>query len=211
MKMLSVWQDAQQDPEVEELFEVESCCPAEASAVVTRGQVNLAAGLGANEGAPGSVGGAAALAPVMRAAVAKSKAKPSPQSSKKSAEESKAADEELWRKVRVAEAVSRLPKVEAQCSTLNQRSCYSAQQLNSQVQNKRRAREKALLVENEKHLRGSAEAQPLAPPVKRAKKVAAAEPGRVLDTVAEFWERKKARLAAKSSSSSASNVHEVEG
>ena len=184
------------DVGVDSLFEVENSCPAEVDAVVTRSQVRLTAGLVET----GPVGGAAALAPVMRAAVARPKAKPSPQSWKKSAAETKAEDEELWKKVRVAEAASRLPATVTQQSTLNKRSCYTAQQLNSQKQNERRAKEKARLAEAEKRRRGFEEVQLPAPSAKKQKIATVSKPGRVLDTVAEFWERKKARLAESASS-----------
>ena len=105
------------------------------------------------------------------------------------------------KEVRVAEAVSQLPKVEQPRATSER--VVTAEQLNAQKQNKRRAAEKARLSDDSKRQRTSEATAVTKLQLKQSRSAEAADPARLLDTVAEFWERKKARLAANASSASA--------
>ena len=91
---------------------------------------------------------------------------------------------EMWRLVKAAEAPKEEPKKLAVAKEYR-----TPQQLNAQRQNIRRAREKAQ----------AKSANPRETSLKTA-----SGSKRVLDTVAEFWARKQARLAEGTSSASSS-------
>ena len=102
---------------------------------------------------------------------------------------------ELWRAVRVSEAVAQLPLATAGGNLVESEAFKTPQQLNAQRQNARRAREKAALKEAQE--RAAAAVEGAAAQTKGVPAVGGrtADPPRLLDTVAEFWARKKARLA----------------
>ena len=165
-------------------FVPHSSCPAEVEVVVTRSQGSLTAGLGAGCGAPEPVVGAEAPNPVTAGDV--KAAAPRRRLSQKSKPQETAEDSkkrtfaEMWKEVKDLEA----PRKELR--KLAVAGAYrTPQQLNAQKQNERRAREKA---DAKKHSLQSAthSAAPVATK-------------RVLDTVAEFWARKQARLASQAS------------
>ena len=99
--------------------------------------------------------------------------------------------DELWKAVRVSEAVAKLPKSTPGGSLAESESFRTPQQLNAQRQNARRAKEKVALKESQRAAEGDAALAKEKP----ASSGTTAGPPRLLDTVAEFWARKKARLA----------------
>ena len=101
----------------------------------------------------------------------------------------KAEAEQLWKAVRVSEAEAKLPKRAASSLTMTE-GFKTPQQLKAQRQNLRRSKEKA-------HLR-RVDVEGGAASTGRAKPTAATSsegPPKILEAVAEFWERKKAKLA----------------
>ena len=136
--------------------------------MVTRSQGQLTVGSGADASVPGLVVGAAAPDPVTSDRPARSKL-----------ESARPVDVDSYRPQaksrRVAEA-----QVPGSWRVL------TPQQLNSRRQNERRAKLKA--EEKAAWLRDQPEA------CGEVKRPAAAEPGRLLGAVADFWERKKRRL-----------------
>ena len=105
--------------------------------------------------------------------------------------------------MRVVEATAALPKEsDGGGSSARAEVFRTPQQLNASKQNRRRAEEKARLTAEQRRTSVDARAAS-AEPKSRAKQAAqnvAATP-RILDTVAEFWARKRARLEAAASSS----------
>ena len=154
---------------------------------------------------PEPVRGATAPSPITQPKTAgKAKAKPKLPTEKA---EVTLRGEELWRKVRTAVATAALPKESTSSGSCARAEEYrTPQQLNAVKQNRRRAEDKA---RQTAELRRTAVDAPAtsAEAKKKAKGTAlnVVEPPRILDTVAEFWARKRAKLEAASSSSAHSS------
>ena len=160
--------------------------------VATRSQP--AAGMAADLGDTRSEGRAEAHTPV---ASATKPAKP-----KREQKDVKLEGEELWRKARVAEATASLPKTGASGNLAQAEGYRTPQQLNAVKQNQRRAKEKAQQTAENRRNAIVAEG-PVAKASTKGKEglQSTAGPPRLLDTVAEFWARKRAKLEAAASSS----------
>ena len=107
---------------------------------------------------------------------------------------------ELWKAVRVSEAEAKLPKSTPGGSLIKSEAFRTPQQLNAQRQNAKRAREKVAWKESQRASEGAA-------PLTKEKSAVGgktAGPPRLLDTVAEFWAKKKARLAGSACSAEGS-------
>ena len=178
--------DVDSTMDVETLFEPEEANRSEKmdDEKSTRSQVRLTVDQG------GSVGRAEAHTPVAElqdaAAPAKKKAK-----TKEAASSTALSAAELWKKVRVSEAEAKLPTSTPGGSLIRSEDFRTPQQLNAQRQNAKRAREKVAWKESQRAVEGAATLTK----EKSAVGGKAAGPPRLLDTVAEFWAKKKARLA----------------
>ena len=195
--------DALFEPEMavdSEMFEPEVADDDGVMDFVTRSQEDLAAGSGDAE----PVVGAEAPYPVTARRLTKKTADPvhtrsltQPATGKQGDEkkaifasgaEKKANLDELWKQIRVSEAVSQLPTAATPAGEVNEK-FRTPQQLNAQKQNRRRSLEKA----QARTARGSDSAESSAKRKSSESQVASLP--RVYDAVADFWGKKKARLA----------------